>query len=119
MKMAKTKELLPMDRLGYMVVSLNTISLYNSYSSVWPMFFHKSLWNEVTQMTQIISTVVSLCVSALRWLANPLLLPFMGNGASLIAQGPAVLDVELLFFMHLCGLWEETITQIDDCSLFC
>lgn len=66
MKMAKTKELLPMDR--YVCVTPITCGrneLHCSCSSVWPMFFHKSLWNEVTQMTQIVSTVVRLCVSIL------------------------------------------------------
>lgn len=62
MTMAKTKELLPMDRC--VCVSRGVyVTGCNSHSSVWPMFFHKSLWNEVTQMTQIISTVVRLCVS--------------------------------------------------------
>lgn len=33
------------------------------YSNVWPMFFQKSWWSRITQITGVMSAVVGLCVS--------------------------------------------------------
>ena len=58
---ARSKELLSDERCVLISVFYVVTQLLSSF--VWPMFFDKSLWNEVIIMSQVMAAVARLCVS--------------------------------------------------------
>ena len=61
--MAKSKELLPKDRFFFLFLYLVCNNHSFISSSMWPIFFERSLWNKINQICTVMSAVVGLCVS--------------------------------------------------------
>ncbi len=48
-----------------LLLKVATVKFSPLYSSVLPMFFEKSLWRKVVQVSQVMSAMVVLCVSGM------------------------------------------------------
>lgn len=68
MRMAKSRGLLPKDRYITITYTVPKHAWVSFFSSVWPVFFEKSLWIQINQICIVMSAVVALCVSNIRTL---------------------------------------------------